>query len=209
MTNKDAVGHFDQSTHSAFINKLFWVAGSFDNSDFKEFVDDMNDSDWKNALPEIAKSKHYKHYRKEREMGQALVDYKKFGFLAEIHHPEHHSFIYQKGKPIASSVSMGVCRISVVYGETREELLAAIEQSAEKIYKEYIAADKKRLKTKKIKVRCAKHANPAKHTLSLTAPVPKQASTLNEAKNASLTPSQKRHTTPPAKPTKISKRKSE
>jgi hypothetical protein len=148
MTNNKAVSRFDGCTHSAFINKLFWIAGAFESRDFKEFLDDMNDTDWKTALPEIEKSKHYKNYRKEREMGQALVDFRKFGFLAELHHPEHHSFLYDKGKPIGSSVSMGVCRISVVYGETREELLAAIEQAAEKIYKEYVAADKKKKKTK-------------------------------------------------------------
>ncbi len=143
MTNRDATKRFDGYTHGTFINKLFWIAGSFDNSDFKELLDEMQDKDWKDCFPEIKKSKHYKEYQKDNEMGQALVDHNKFGLIAELHHPRCYDFKYDdKGKMFGCSVSMGSCRISYVYAEDLKDLMSTIEKSADKIYKEYVKKDK-------------------------------------------------------------------
>ncbi len=145
MTNRKATERFDGYTHGTFINKLFWIAGSHDNSDFKEMIEEMQDSDWKDCLPEIRKSKSYKEYQKDNEMGQALVDHNKFGLIAELHHPRCYDFRYNdKGEIWSSSVSMGNCRISYVYAEDLKELMSAIEKSADKIYKEYVEKDKKK-----------------------------------------------------------------
>ncbi len=143
----DAVTRFDGYTHSTFINKLFWIAGSFENSDFKELLEEMQDNDWKHCLPEIRKSKFYKEYQKDKEMAQALVDHNKFGLIAELHHPKCHSFYYnEKGNIQSCSVSLGSCRISYVYAEDLKGLMEAIEKSADKIYKEYVSNDKKNKK---------------------------------------------------------------
>lgn len=150
MTNREAVERFDGYVHGTFINKLFWIAGSFDSSDFKDFLEEMQDNDWKDCLPEIAKSKYFKEYQKDNEMGQALVDNNKFGFIAELHHPECKNFSYQKSKIVSCSVSSGCCRISYVYAETIEELMSNIEKSADKIYKEYVAKDKKKVVAKAV-----------------------------------------------------------
>lgn len=146
MTNREATTRFDGYTHGTFINKLFWIAGSFDNSDFKDFLEEMQDNDWKDCLPEIAKSEYYKEYQKDREMGQALIDFNKFGLIAELHHPKCHNFRYdEKGKITGCQISMGNCRISYVYAENLEDLMSAIEKSADKIYKEYVSSEKKKV----------------------------------------------------------------
>ena len=145
MTNKKAVERFDGYTHGTFINKLFWIAGSFDNSDFKEFLEEIGDNGWEGCLPEIRNSEFYKSYQEDNEMGQALIDHGKFGLIAELYHPECSDFKYDdKGKVRSCQVSRGCCRISYVYAENMEDLMAEIEKSADKIYQEYITKDKKK-----------------------------------------------------------------
>ena len=152
MTNREAIQRFDGQVHSTFINKLFWIAGSFENSDLKDFLEEMQEEDWENCLPEIRKSKYFKSYQKNNDFIQALIDHKKFGLIAELHHPRCHNFNYdEKGKVRGCQVSSGNCRISYVYGENQEELMSAIEKSAEKIYNEYVAEDKKKNSLKLIK----------------------------------------------------------
>lgn len=147
MTNKEATERFDGYTNGTYINKMFWIAGSFENSDFKEFLEEMDDSDWDDCLPDIRNSKYYKDYQKDREMGQALVDHNKFGLIAELYHPKCHNFSRDKeGKIQSCSVSMGNCRISYVYAETLEELMLCIEKAADKIYEEYVKDDNKKNK---------------------------------------------------------------
>lgn len=132
MTNLEAVERFDQA-HGAKIERLYWIAGSMDNSDFKDLVsDDFTDEDWKSIFPEIVKGGHLKEYRKDKEEMQAFCDYRKFGFLAEIHVPEASGFKFKNDskKPWAWSVNGGICKIRYAYAETTDELMSKIEIEA-------------------------------------------------------------------------------
>lgn len=148
MTNFEAVDRFDQA-HRAKIENLYWIAGSLENSDLKDKIEEMEDEDFKKCFPEIFNSKHYEEYRNDYEIMQAIVDFRKFGLFAEIHLPECDNFRYEKGKkhPVSWSVHGGICRIEYCYGETLEELMNEIEKSSEKVFEEYVAQDKKKQKS--------------------------------------------------------------
>ncbi len=142
MTNIEAVERFDQA-HGAKIEKLFWIAGSLENSSLKEKLEEMEEKDFKKCFSEIFNSKHYEYYRTDDEIMQAIVDFRKFGLFAEIHLPKCYNFKYEKGKkhPVSWSISYGICRIEYCYGETLEELMNEIEKSSEKVFKEYISQE--------------------------------------------------------------------
>jgi hypothetical protein len=143
MTNKEAVERFDGYTSSSYINKLFWIAGSFENMDFKDFLAEMDKNNWKSCLPEIGNSKYFKDYQENNEMGQALIDHDKFGLIAEILHPKHYTNAHAHRTSRYFTFAITEIRISYVYAETLEELMLAIEKSSEKIYREYVSKDKK------------------------------------------------------------------
>lgn len=61
------------------------------------------------------------------------------GFLAEIHIPEHDSFLFdEKGKVWASSVHPGCCRVEWVYAASIGELTDKIVDKTEEVYQEYL-----------------------------------------------------------------------
>ena len=124
MKNRNAVKRFEQS-YGVEIEKLYWIAGSLDNDGLKEFINEMDEKDFENCFPEIFKSEEYQQYQDDNELLQALVDFEKFGFIAEILIPECKNFRFQEGKenPVSWSSFGGVCRVAYCYGETREELL--------------------------------------------------------------------------------------
>jgi len=142
MTNFEAVERFDQA-HGAKIERLFWIAGSMDNSDFKDLIEEMEDKDWQKLFPEIHKSEYFQEYLDDDEALQALVDFRKFGLIAEIHLPECDNFRYKKDKPVSWSVHGGICRIEYVYAETLEDLMREVEKASEKVFQEYVAKDRK------------------------------------------------------------------
>ena len=146
MKNSEAVERFDQA-HGAKIENLYWIAGSLDNSDFKDKIEELEDRDIEKCFPEIFNSPHYEEYKNNGELLQALVDFEKFGLLAEIHLPECTDFSYEKGKkyPTSWSIIGSVCRIEYCYGETLSELMKEIEKCSRKVFKEYIAKDKNKV----------------------------------------------------------------
>ena len=142
MTNFEAVERFDQA-HGAKIERLFWIAGSMGNSDFKDLIEDMEDKDWQKLFPEIHKSEYFQEYLDDDEALQALVDFRKFGLIAEIHLPECDNFRYEDDKPVSWSVHGGICRIEYVYAETLEDLMSEVEKASEKVFQEYLNKDRK------------------------------------------------------------------
>ena len=143
MTNREYSELFDGSTYGTYIYKLFWIAGSIENSEFKDFLEELDDDNWKQCLPEFRNSSYYEEYQRNNDLVQALIDLNKFGFIAELRHPKCYDFDYNNNNEIIGhSVSMAVCRISYVYAENHDEMMAKIQESAEKIYNEYIKNDK-------------------------------------------------------------------
>jgi hypothetical protein len=141
MTNKEAINRFSQC-HGAEIEKLFWIAGSLENSDFKEVIEEMDDDDFKKCFPEIENTDVY---REDDELTQALADNDYFGLLAVVHIPEASRFSYnEKGAPQGWSVSYGICRIHYAYAESLEALMAKIEEVAEIQFQKDVAKDKKK-----------------------------------------------------------------
>jgi hypothetical protein len=144
--NQEAFDRFEQA-YGAKINKLYWIAGSLENSDLKDLLhDDMDDSDFEKCFPAIYHSAHFNDYKDKHELLDALVDFRKFGLLAEVFIPEAECFIYENNKPVSWSIHEETWRIEYVYAETLSKLLLEIEKSAEKIFKEYIKADRKKHK---------------------------------------------------------------
>lgn len=139
MNNIEAVDRFDQ-TSGVKIAKLFWIAGSLENSDLNEMLEEMEDDDFKKCFPEIFNSNNYEEYHNEGEFIQALINFNKFGLLAEIHLPECKNFKFENGKdhPVSWNVHKGICRIEYCYAETLEDLMSEIEKTSEKVFKHYI-----------------------------------------------------------------------
>ncbi len=146
MNNIQAVERFEQ-THGSMIEKLFWIAGSYENRDFKDLIEEMTNSDFKDCFPEIYKSDYFNGYKKDNELLQSLADFSKFGFIAEIHIPQASEFSYKNNKPVSWSLHGGICRVRYVYAETRESLISEIEKASEKVFKEYLKEDKKKRKS--------------------------------------------------------------
>jgi hypothetical protein len=145
FSNKEAVERLQQS-HDVRIEKMFWIAASLENSDLKDLIEEMDDEDFKKCFPDIAQSKHLEEYRNDDELLQALVDYDKFGLVAEIHIPIAKDFSYdEKGKPISWSSSFGHCRVDYVYAETLDLLLSEMEKSGDSHFRDFVKDGKKKL----------------------------------------------------------------
>lgn len=142
MTNFEAVKRFDQST--AMIEKLFWIAGSLENEELKELLEYVDDDFYKKYLPEIYNSNILKECRKGDTIIQSLIDFRKFGLMAEVLFPKLDDFKYKNDIPVSWSIHTGACRIECIYVETLEELITSIEQLSNKIFNEYLEEDKKR-----------------------------------------------------------------
>ncbi|MDI9872721.1 MULTISPECIES: hypothetical protein [Flectobacillus] len=146
--NQEAVERFDQA-RGAKINRLFWIAGSLENSDLKDLLnDDMEEYDFEICFPEVFNSEYFNDYKDNDELIQALVDFRKFGLLAEIFVPEADCFRYENNKPVSWSTHQGIYRVKYVYEETLDKLMLKIEKTAAMVFREYIEADKKKTQAK-------------------------------------------------------------
>src|SRR5690606_24317869 len=145
MKNTEATERIEQS-HSAKVEKLFWIAGCLENSELKDLINEMEEEDFVECFPEIAE--YYQEYQEDEELIQALIDFRKFGLLAYVLVPECTKFTFQDGRPIIYSINGGVCRVAYCYGETREELLKSIEEKSEQIFQEYIKKHLNSVKSK-------------------------------------------------------------
>lgn len=152
MTNKEAVEIFDQA-HSSEVAQLFWIAASLENRrNLEDFMEEMTDEDIMQCFPEIAKSQYFESYKEGRELTQALVNFEKFGLLAQILVPECSKFNYNGKKPVSWSVNSGTCRIAYIYAETMEGLAAEVVKASERIFKQYVAKDKKKKAAQRTKI---------------------------------------------------------
>lgn len=137
MNNREALDRLDQS-HSAHVVNLFWIAVSTESEALHSFLSDLDESELKELFPDITRIDDYM----VDAIVEALVDYDKFGFLAEVSVPRHYNFNFDGDRFLSCSVSLGITRQFFVYAEDIESLLEKIESGAEKIYQEYILEDK-------------------------------------------------------------------
>jgi hypothetical protein len=141
LVNEDALDRLDQG-HSAYIQKMFWVACSSESEELKELLDELSPKSWADLFPDI-KYGDIDDMVDEVDYVRLLIDKRKLGLLAECRIPTHHEFIFDdKGDVRACSVSYSRQTIFYAYGETREELLQAIEKQAEEIYQQQLAKEK-------------------------------------------------------------------
>jgi hypothetical protein len=145
MNNKQALEKFDGYLHGAFIDKLFWIAASWESSELKELMEELSERDWLKAMPELKECEYLTEAYEKRQMFEVIVNFQKFGFLAEIHYPICHGFSFgENGKPTSWSSNNGRCRIGYVYAETREELITKIQADADELFQEFINDDRKK-----------------------------------------------------------------
>ncbi|MFO0359259.1 MAG: hypothetical protein ACK50N_02065 [Flavobacteriales bacterium] len=138
MKHTEALERFQQA-HNASISKLFWIAGSFQESDLRDFIEEMSEDQFKSCFPRIANSKYYQEYRDDGELLEAMVDSTYLGLLAEVLIPEATDFQFEKGTREPVSWSKGiVSRIVICYGDNLESLLKSIEKKAEAYFQECI-----------------------------------------------------------------------
>jgi len=141
MTNVEAVNRFSQA-HGAKIENLFWIAGAMENDDFKQLIDDLGESHWASLFPDIYNSGSFQEYVTDEDVLQMLLDFNKYGLIAEILLPTCDNFKYDGDKPVSWSVKHWNCRVAYVYAETMEELLTEIEIVAETTFQEYMTKDR-------------------------------------------------------------------
>jgi hypothetical protein len=80
-------------------------------------------------------------------MIEALINFNKFGFLAEVNIPTWHSMSFdEKGRSSTWGIKGGCYRCVYVYAETPTLLLKEIENQATLLFKEFEKAERKRQK---------------------------------------------------------------
>lgn len=137
MKNLEALDRLNQS-HSAQVVNLFWIAVSNRSEELRSFLSDLDETELKALFPDINGIEDYM----TDAMTDALVDYDKYGFLAEVSVPRHYNFNFDGDQFLSCSVSLGITRHFFVYADDIESLLEKIESGAENIYQEYILEDK-------------------------------------------------------------------
>ncbi len=143
MKNTEALDRFEQA-HGANIEKIFWIAGSLENSDLKDFIEEMDDKAFKKCFPAIYKSIDVDEYRDSGELLQELLIKEKLGLIAEITIPIAEGFDYDKDGNVKSwSSNGGRSRVDYVYAETLELLLVEIEKTSKTHFKNFIKEDKR------------------------------------------------------------------
>ena len=149
MTSKQAAERFSDM-YGATVSKLVWIAADPDSRDLKDMLqDDMDDKDFKECFPDIVASKHFDSYKKD--LLSAMVDFDKYGLLAEVHYAEPSNFRYdKKGNPVSWSSSGGISRIGFAYADSLDGLVDAIEKQGEKIFNEHVRKDKAKKKSNKL-----------------------------------------------------------
>jgi len=141
LTNRDAYDRLDQS-HSTWIERMFWIGCSTESSDLKELLEEWEPEQWQKIFTECTMDQ-IMYFVNGGVIHQIFIDKRKLGLLAECRIPNHDNFRFDdNGDVRACSVSYGRQTIFYAYGETREELLQAIEKQAEEIYQQQLAREK-------------------------------------------------------------------
>lgn len=135
------------------IDKLVWIGASeVYNDALQDLIQELNDEDQKTYFPTLINYDGWDAYGSEakHKIAEYLYDEVKLGFLARIHIPECHGFMYNdKGVPSGWGVSGGISRVRHVYADTLELLVDEIEKVTESVFNDYIRIDKAR-KAKKV-----------------------------------------------------------
>jgi len=141
MIHNKFLERFEQM-NGAYIEELYWIAGSMDKTSLKELLDNFSYDDFKKIFPGLTLTKsEYNDYWSSDEILRLFIDYDKLGLLAKIHIPVCDKFRYDNNNPISWSVNNGHCRIEYVYAETLEELINKIKKVSENLFKEFIKND--------------------------------------------------------------------
>ncbi len=161
MTNKQILLNLNKIPGTPLIDQLIWVAAAIENSELEDILSAMDPNEWKTCFPEIYNSPNFGHYvnddddeweNRGGERIQALIDFEKLGFIAEVHIAECKNFRYKDEKPISWQPNRGTCRVKYVYAETTDDLMKEIEKVSAKLFNEFMEIDKKKqanLKTSK------------------------------------------------------------
>ncbi len=141
-SNKNAYDRLDQS-HSAWIERMFWIGCSTESSELKELLEEWEPDQWEKIFPECTMDEIEDFTCGNGDIHQIFIDKRKMGLLAECRIPNHYGFSFDDdGDVRACSVGYAQQSIFFAYGETREELLQAIEKQAEEIYQQQVAKEK-------------------------------------------------------------------
>lgn len=143
MKNSEIADIFEEAGEVK-ISKLYWLAATDMDSDVEDLLQEMHEDDFKKCFPDIAADEELKDYIDEERLCDALRDYKKYGFLAEVKYPECSDFKFKKGEITNYRVSGGISRRGHVYAETTEDLRAAIVSEQKLIFNEWVEKAKKK-----------------------------------------------------------------
>lgn len=145
-TNREYCDKFDQ-LNGTQIDKLFWIAGSIENSDLEDFLqDEMDNNDWNQLFPQLgpAENEGFNDYLEDKELVQLLIEYEKYGLIAQITIPECYNFRYKEGKLTGWSCHPGIRRIKYIYAETIPELYSEIERVQAAVFEEFKENDEQK-----------------------------------------------------------------
>lgn len=132
------------------VQHLYWLALQGESSEFEEFLDGLlNTSD-----PEKKLKKTFPGIEDEPvdlvewdggyQLADVLKETGRHGFLAEIHIPETSEHrIKEDGSVGRFRVSGGISQVEYCYGETLEDLVAAIETRANAVFAEEVEETRK------------------------------------------------------------------
>jgi len=147
MTNKEYSNLFDEHVHSAQIKNLFRVAASFESREFHDFLEEFNEDQWNEMLPDLEETGYFNSYFEAREMHYMLADYGKFGFIANVNVPHHYDFIINDGEILGCKINEALSWDVLVYAESIEELDEKIKAKSDEAYQKMIEHDKSNKKT--------------------------------------------------------------
>lgn len=123
--------------------KLIWIAGNPDREDVEEIIDSMlDDGSFESNFPDIPIDAP-EHCTEHGDLEQLLMDYGKFGFLAQVHFPHIRNVQFDDaGSPKSWEVVRALCTIRYVYVETIEELIPKIRGLYDEHFKNQIKNEK-------------------------------------------------------------------
>lgn len=124
------------------IEKLFWIAGMTETSDFRDFLEEYCDDVIKAVFPE--NEIEFDPEWGFDELEYIFYCYKKSGLLAQVAIPVRSRFTFDGEKVTSSCYSRGHCYLEIVYADNMDDLLEQIKLASEKYY----ARDLERFKEK-------------------------------------------------------------
>lgn len=144
MKNTIAIERIEQAC-DANVDKLVWVAASFDQSALKDMIEDLLCFNRvKEAFPDFNEAK-YEDADNYDSIREFLVDTKKFGFIAQVFVPICKNFMYENGSKHPWTWSSGsASRVVFIYAESTDELVRKIEKAAKALFNEFMEYDKKK-----------------------------------------------------------------